>query len=47
VSKRYLVFGAPWTYSPFAACAGAVDEVANDGFNAIRIHVPWMPHAGM
>src|SRR5262249_35111888 len=41
-NKRYLVYGAPWTYSPFPTFAGAVDEAVNDGFNAIRIHVPWM-----
>jgi hypothetical protein len=38
---RYLVYGAPWAYPDFATFAGAVDEAVNDGFNAIRLHVPW------
>jgi hypothetical protein len=41
-NKRYLVYGAPWTYQPFATFASAVDEAVNDGFNAVRLHVPWM-----
>jgi hypothetical protein len=41
-NKRYLVYGAPWAYQAFTTFALAVDEAVNDGFNAVRLHVPWM-----
>src|SRR5215470_838852 len=46
-NKRYLVYGgAGGDYPPLSTFTGAVDEAINDGFNAIRLHVPWKDTQG-
>jgi len=39
---RYIVFGV-WNFSvtPQAALEAAADRVAESGFNAVRLHLPW------
>lgn len=40
-NKRYLVYQALWGFNPLSTFTGAVDEAVNDGFNAIRLDIPW------
>ena len=48
-NKRYLVYaccGLSGDYELLSTFTAAVDEAINDGFNAIRLHVPWKDTQG-
>jgi hypothetical protein len=39
-NKRYLVYRVLWGFDP--TFPGAIDEAANDGFNAMLLNIPWV-----